>query len=533
MRASPPPLPNAKHPRFATMASNPSVLPFLILLSLASIVSASLPVTSPRPQPIDKLSRKSFPPHFMFGAGSSAHQVEGAYNIDGKGMSSWDNFTATFPDRISNSSNGKVATDFYHRYKEDIQLMKDTNLDAFRFSISWTRVIPTGKYQGGKGVNPLGIKYYNDLINSLIAGGITPFVVIFHWDPPQALQDEYGGLLSSKFIADYVDFARLCFKEFGDRVKFWTTFNEPWSYSVYGYDLGQFAPGRCSPFVNSACVGGNSSTEPYQITHNLLLSHAAAVRLYKTEFQPTQKGQIGMTNICFWNEPYSNSTADQEAAQRGFDFMCGWLMHPITYGDYPQSMKTLVGNRLPKFTPTQSQSLKGSYDFYGVNYYTGWFVQNAAPASPDRLRYYTDPNVDYTYERNGVYIGSPTFLDILYVYPEGMRKLMNYLKANYNNPPIYITENGICEINQPIPLKDSLNDTWRINWLSVHLNMLSKIIKEDKVDVRGYFPWSFMDDFEWSSGYTERFGLHFVDFVHNLTRYPKESAKYYASILAK
>ncbi|WKA02360.1 hypothetical protein VitviT2T_020558 [Vitis vinifera] len=217
-------------------------------------------------------SRRSFPPGFVFGAGSSAYQYEGASHEGGKGRNIWDTFTAKHPEKISDGSTGNVAIDFYHKYKEDIKLLKFIGMDAMRFSISWSRVLPSGRVSGG--VNKEGVKFYNNVINELLANGLKPFVTLFHWDLPQALEDEYGGFLSRKIVDDYRDYVDFCFKQFGDRVKHWITLNEPYVFNYYGYSTGTYAPGRCSNY-SSTCASGNSATEPYIVAHNLLLSHAA------------------------------------------------------------------------------------------------------------------------------------------------------------------------------------------------------------------------------------------------------------------
>ncbi|KAA8549582.1 hypothetical protein F0562_001400 [Nyssa sinensis] len=266
--------------------------------SQASPRSYGLNVIDRKAQPlsptygINSLNRSTFPPGFVFGAASSAYQVEGGAFDDGKGPSIWDTFTHKYPEKISDRSTGDVALDSYHRYKEDVNIIKGMGLDAYRFSISWSRVLPRGKLSGG--VNEAGIKYYNNLINDLKANGIDSYVTLFHWDLPQALEDEYGGFLSPKVVADFRDFSELCFKRFGDRVKHWITLNEPWSFSDGGYATGAFAPGRCSSWVGN-CSQGNSGTEPYLATHYQLLAHAAAVKLYKQKYQASQKGVIGIT----------------------------------------------------------------------------------------------------------------------------------------------------------------------------------------------------------------------------------------------
>ncbi|KAF5447862.1 hypothetical protein F2P56_033380 [Juglans regia] len=304
---------------------------------------------------ISSLNRTSFPKGFTFGLASAAYQYEGAAFEDGKGLSMWDYYSHKYPEKIADGSNGDVADDQYHRYKEDVGIMKDMGLDAYRFSISWSRLLPNGKLCGG--VNREGINYYNNLINELLEKGLKPFVTLFHWNLPQALEDEYGGFLSSQIVDDFGDYAELCFKEFGDRVKHWITLNEPLGYSVGGYALGLLAPDRCSDWQNLNCTGGNSATEPYIVTHHQLLAHAAAVKVYKQKYQAIQEGTIGITLVSNWLVPYSNSTYDRHSALRALDFMFGWFMDPLTNGDYPHIMRSLVGNRLPNFSKEQSMAV--------------------------------------------------------------------------------------------------------------------------------------------------------------------------------
>ncbi|EPS65893.1 hypothetical protein M569_08883, partial [Genlisea aurea] len=219
------------------------------------------------------ISRRSFPDGFVFGVSSSGYQYEGAVKEDGRGQI-W--FVVT--GKISDGSNADVANDHYHKYPEDIQLMKDLRVDAFRFSIAWSRIYPNGTGE----VNRAGVDHYNDVIDKLLANGITPYVTLYHWDLPQGLQDRHKGWLSTRIIRDFARFAETCFEEFGDRVKHWTTLNEPHIFSIFAYDLGLSAPGRCS---FSICKAGNSLTEPYIVAHNLLLSHAAVVQLYNAKFK--------------------------------------------------------------------------------------------------------------------------------------------------------------------------------------------------------------------------------------------------------
>ncbi|XP_042489607.1 beta-glucosidase 13-like [Macadamia integrifolia] len=475
-------------------------------------------------------NRSSFPVGFIFGTASSAYQYEGGAKEDGRSPSIWDVFTREYPGKIRDHSNGDVAIDFYHQYKEDVAVMKGLGLDAFRFSISWSRILPDGKVS--RGINKKGVQYYNDLINELLSKGIQPFVTLFHWDLPQALEDEYGGFLSPHIIDDFRDYAELCFKEFGDRVKHWITLNEPMTLSYGGYDMGAKAPGRCSKWVGN-CTNGNSATEPYLVTHHQLLAHAAAVKAYKDKYQASQKGKIGITLDAHWIVPYSNDISDKAAARRALDFMFGWFMQPLTYGDYPQSMISLVGNRLPKFSIEQSKMVNGSLDFVGLNYFTADYAANVAFSNATKISYSTDSRTSITKSKNGIPIGPRTALDWLCVYPRGIRKFLHYTKQKYNNPVIYITENGISEFNNSTQtLEEALTDKDRIDYYYHHLLLLKKAIKEG-VDVRGFFAWSLMDNFEWAYGYTVRLGINYVDYKNGLKRYPKHSSFWFKRFLQR
>ncbi|ONH96078.1 hypothetical protein PRUPE_7G106100 [Prunus persica] len=498
--------------------------------------------TDPQLRPIcERLdNRKSFDvlePGFIFGTASAAYQCAGAVKTDGRGPSIWDNYTHSHPERIKDGSNGDIAVDQYHRFKGDVAIMKNISVDAYRLSISWSRLLPNGTLSGG--VNMDGINYYNSFIDDLINSSITPFVTIFHWDLPQALNDSYGGFLSPKVVDDYLAFAKLCFENFGNRVKHWITLNEPYTVSHHGYAVGCHAPGRCSAWQNLSCIGGDSGTEPYLVTHHQLLAHAAAVKLYKNEYQAYQNGSIGITLVSHWFEPASNSTKDKSAANRSLDFMFGWFMDPLTYGDYPPSMRSIVKERLPKFTDEESKLLKGSYDFIGINYYSARYASKGHEfiSAHHDYSYLTDPHVNVTTELNGVPIGPQAASDWLYVYPKGIYDLLSYTKNKYNDPIIYITENGVDEFNDPkIPPEQALNDTNRTDFYYHHLCYLHKAMSEG-AKVKGYFAWSLVDNFEWNDGYTVRFGIVYVDYrngtANYLARHLKSSAVWFQNFLKK
>ncbi|XP_024020700.1 beta-glucosidase 12-like [Morus notabilis] len=473
------------------------------------------------------LSRESFPPNFIFGTSSSAYQYEGAGN--GRGPHIWDTFTATHPEKILDHTTGAIGAGFYYHYKEDIDLLKEIGFDSFRFSISWTRILPRGKISGG--VNKEGVQFYNNLIDELLSKGLTLLVTLFHWDSPQVLEDEYGGFLSLNIVNDYRDYVNFCFEEFGDRVKNWITFNEPNIFSSYGYDLGLHAPGRCSKYAGN-CTAGNSAIEPYVVVHHILLAHATAVKLYREKYQVPQNGKIGINMECEWYVPKFNTSDSYKAASRALDFLLGWTLDPIIHGDYPRTMRSLVKSRLPKFTEDESKLLKGSLDFIGLSYYTAFYAEESTTmSSGTNLSYTSDSHVVLTAEKDGVPIGQLTPIKWLNVYPKGLKDLVLYIKRKYNDPPIYITENGVG-IYSGATLEDALNDSSRISCYRDHLSYLLKAIKAG-ANVKGYYAWSLLDNFEWESGYAIRFGMTYVDFKNKLQRHMKDSAFWFKKFLKK
>ncbi|KAL7091280.1 hypothetical protein ACP275_12G095600 [Erythranthe tilingii] len=476
------------------------------------------------------ISRASFPKGFVFGTASSAYQYEGAVKEDGRGQTIWDTFAHSFG-KVVDFSNADVANDQYHRYNEDIQLMKDMGMDAYRFSIAWSRIFPNGTGE----INRAGIEHYNNLIDALLSNGIEPYVTLYHWDLPQSLHDRYTGWLSDRSIKDYATYAETCFKEFGDRVKNWITFNEPHTFAVQGYDVGLQAPGRCSILLHAFCGAGNSATEPYIVAHNVLLSHATVVDIYKKKYQRKQHGSIGISLDSFWYEPASNSYADMQATQRAIDFHLGWFLEPLILGDYPKSMRTRVENRLPRFSQAQSSQLMGAFDFIGINHYTTWYARENSTNIIGVL--FNDTVSDSGALTLPIIIGKPIADKAssvwLYIVPHGIRSLMNYIKQKYGNPLVLITENGMDDGNSPFTsIKDALKDEKRIKYHSDYLTNLLAAIKEDGCNVRGYFAWSLLDNWEWGAGYSSRFGLYYVDYNDKLKRYAKDSVKWFKNFLA-
>ncbi|KAL5578891.1 hypothetical protein UlMin_011333, partial [Ulmus minor] len=456
---------------------------------------------------------------------------EGAYLTDGKGLNNWDVYTHRSGNKILDGSSGDVAVDHYHLYLEDINLMSSLGVNSYRFSISWTRILPKGKF--GE-VNQAGIEFYNKLINALLHKGIEPFVTLNHFDFPHELEERYGGWLCSKSQEDFDYFAEICFKSYGDRVKNWVTLNEPNLQTDFTYRTGKYPPCRCSwPFGN--CTAGDSEKEPFIAAHNLILSHAAAVSTYRTKYQKEQGGKIGIVVHIPWFEPISNSTADELAAERAQSFFTKWFLDPIIFGKYPAVMKKTLGSLLPKFSTSDKEKLKmAGVDFIGINHYTSYYVQDCiySPCEPGVGVTWSEGLYRRSSQRNGVPIGEPSSLDWLNVYPRGMEKTVEFVMETYNNIPMIITENGFGTFDNPnTTVEELLVDAKRVSYMADYLDALLRAMRKG-ADVRGYFVWSLLDDFEWLYGYTVRFGLYYVDFG-SLNRTRKSSATWYERLISR
>ncbi|XP_062231227.1 beta-glucosidase 22-like isoform X2 [Phragmites australis] len=400
--------------------------------------------------------------------------------------------------------------------------MSDTSLEAYRFSISWSRLIPRGRGH----VNPKGLEYYNNLINELVKRGIEIHVTLYHLDFPQILEDEYHGWLSPRVVEDFTAYADVCFREFGDRVKHWTTMDEPNVISIAAYDSGAFPPCRCSAPFGVNCTVGNSTVEPYVVGHNSIMAHASVVKLYREKYQATQKGVVGMNVYSFWDYPFSPSPADVAAAQRSLDFMIGWIVNPLVYGDYPEIMKKKVGSRLPSFTKEQSEMIRGSTDFIGINHYTSVYISDRSNSAEAGLRdFNADLAATFRFSRNdpptGQFIPSNMPND-----PQGLQSMLEYLSDTYKNVPVYVQENGYGQF-----FNGSIYDHKRVEYLSGYIGSTLAALRNG-ANVKGYFVWSFLDVFELLAGYESRYGLYHVDFQDpELPREPKLSAQWYSKFL--
>ncbi|ESO98171.1 hypothetical protein LOTGIDRAFT_174304 [Lottia gigantea] len=453
-----------------------------------------------------------FPKDFKWSTATAAYQIEGGWNEGGKGLSIWDVFSHEQGHIVDNST-GDIACDSYHRYKEDVKLLKELGVSYYRFSISWPRILPNGTPDH---TNQKGIDYYNKLIDDLLANGIQPMASLYHWDLPHALQLK-GGWLNDSIPDWFNDYAKICFEKFGDRVKYWMTINEPSSISVIGYQVGVMAPGM---------KGGLKAR--YHVDYNLIRAHGRAYRLYEKDFKKTQKGKVSIVLSLNWAQPKNPlDDSDVQAADRSMEFTGGIYENPIYgSGDYPEVVKRLVAekskaegvpNKLPAFTPDEIKMLKGSADFFGMNFYTASLATNdPSGKSEANALSETDPR----------WKGSAS--SWLKVTPFAIRKMLNRVRRKYGDIGIFVTENGVSDST------GTLYDTDRVHYLRSYTNEILKAIKIDKVNVIGYTPWSLMDNFEWARGYTERFGLVYVNMSDpSRPRSAKLSARWFSQLTSE
>nr|XP_046260350.1 lactase-phlorizin hydrolase-like [Scatophagus argus] len=454
---------------------------------------------------------------FIWSTATASYQIEGGWRADRKGLSIWDKFAHT-PLRVFNDDTGDIACDSYHKVEEDVAMLKQLKVTHYRFSISWSRVLPDGTT---KHINEAGLNYYHKLVDSLLAANIQPHITLYHWDLPQALQD-IGGWENETIVVKFRDYADLIFSHLGHKVKFWITINEPYNVAMIGHGYGAAAPG----------ISFRPGTLPYIVGHNLLKAHAEAWHLYSDKYRETQKGIISITINSDWSEPRNPyKQEDVDAARRVVQFYIGWFAHPVFNGDYSNMMKTiirerslaagLIKSRLPEFTPEEIKRIKGTYDYFGFNHYT---TVLAFPVDYGNLQHYDA-------DRGAGTIADRTWLDSgsswLKVSPFGFRKILNFIKEEYGNPPIIITENGISE-RGPI----DLNDIHRSYYYEKYINQVLKAYLLDNVDIRGYTAWSLMDNLEWATGFSERFGLFYVNQSDpNLPRVAKTSVASYSTII--
>ena len=441
---------------------------------------------------------KQFPTDFIWGVATSAFQIEGAWNEDGKGESTWDHFSHQ-AHRVINNDNGDVACDHYHRMPADVRLIKNLGVNSYRFSVSWPRVLPDGKGPA----NARGLDFYDRLVDELLKAGIAPNLTLNHWDLPQALEEK-GGWSNRDTVERFVDYAGIMYKHLGDRVKIWATHNEPWVIAFLGYAQGMFAPGIAD------------YSRAYQAVHHLMLSHGKAVQLYR---QGGYQGQIGIVVNLSWFEPASDNEQDVAAYRRAILNQESLFIDPLYKGSYPAELIEWLGPMAPKVAAGDMEIIAQPIDYLGINHYSS-------------------ARIVYQHHSNFLKFGS---LDLIKpgmghtsmgwgIYPDGLKKLLIDLKGKYNNPPIIIAENG-CAMPDRLTAAGTINDTRRISYLQHYLTAAHEAIQAG-VNLKGYYQWSLMDNFEWSSGYTQRFGLVHVDYTTQ-KRTPKKSYNWYRKVVKR
>lgn len=439
-------------------------------------------------------SNARFPDGFLWGCATSAFQIEGSLLADGAGPSNWYRFSRT-PGAIANGDTADVACDHYRRYANDVDLMQSLGLQAYRFSIAWGRVLPEGTGR----VNPAGLAFYERLVDRLLATGIQPMVTLFHWDLPAALEDR-GGWLNRDIAQWFADYADVVFRKLDDRVKYWTTLNEPWVVTDGGYLHGVLAPGHRSPFETPIAA------------HNLMRAHGAGVQVYRA----SGRNQIGLVVNIEPKYPASNSAADLAATRRAEAYMNRQFLDAAVHGSYPEELAHIFGAAWPSWPAEDFDLIRQPLDYIGVNYYTRSVVKSDADAWP--LRASPVPQRQQIYTETGWEI-----------FPQGLTDTLLWVKDRYGNPPLYITENGAA-FPDPATVSGRLEDPLRVEYLRTHLRAVGEAIARG-ADVRGYFAWSLLDNFEWQHGFSKRFGLVHVNY-RTLQRTAKASARFYSDVIA-
>jgi beta-glucosidase len=440
-----------------------------------------------------------FPDGFLWGAATAAYQIEGAVDEDGRSPSIWDTFSHT-PGKVLGGDTGDVACDHYHRWQGDIGLMRELGLGAYRFSVAWPRVMP-----GGTGpVNERGLDWYDRLVDGLLAAGITPFVTLYHWDLPQALQDR-GGWGNRATVDAFVAYAEAVARRLGDRVQHWITHNEPWVVAFLGNLMGIHAPGL------------QDRRLALQVAHHLLLSHGRAVPALRA----AGAREVGITLNMAPGRPLAPGTDDDAAARRFEGFMNRWFLDPLFRGGYPEDMVALYGGP-PAMEAGDLAAIAAPTDFLGVNYYTPATV-HAVPPETNPLGFAgrtPEESVAAGYEVTEMGWA---------VDPTGLSELLTDIWRDYTLPgALYITENGAAFDDRLVD--GAVDDPRRIAYLHGHLAAARQVI-EAGVPLRGYFAWSLLDNFEWSFGYSKRFGLVYTDYATQ-ARIPKASARWYSRVSA-
>lgn len=435
-----------------------------------------------------------FPPGFLWGAATSAYQVEGSPLANGAGPSIWHRFSHT-PGRVLKNETGDVACDSYRRWREDLALMTQLGLAAYRFSVAWSRVLPSGRGP----VNQRGLDHYEAFVDALLAASITPFITLYHWDLPAAL-DDCGGWRCDDIAHWFADYATVLFRRLGDRVRLWATLNEPWVVVDAGYLHGVHAPGQRCPFAAARAA------------RNLLRAHGAAVHAARAE----GCGEVGLVVNLEPKHPASDRPEDLAAARRSEAYWNRQFLDPVLLGEPVPEVEEMYGEAWPSFSGADLELIHTPIDFVGVNYYTRGVVRHDPASLPDRAARVRQDGALHTE------LGWE-------VYPAGLTEILTWVTARYGRLPLYVTENGAAFADPPVAPPEGVQDFLRVDYLRQHLRA-ARAALAGGVDLRGYFVWSLLDNFEWSLGTSKRFGIVHVDFSTQ-RRTPKRSAHFYREVV--
>jgi beta-glucosidase len=438
-----------------------------------------------------------FPDDFLWGAATSAYQIEGSPTADGAGRSIWHRFSHT-PGNTYLDQTGDVACDHYRRYKDDVGIMSELGLNSYRFSIAWGRIFP----EGTGAVNKKGIDFYSRLVDALLEKGIKPNATLYHWDLPEALDDR-GGWLNRDISNWFCDYAVTMFDALGDRVEMWSTLNEPWVVTDGGYLSGVLAPGHSNLF------------EAPVATHNLLRAHGSVVERFRST-KAAKKGKIGIVVNLEPKYPASESSEDLDAVRRADAYMNRQFLDPVFLGKYPAELREIFGEAWPEWPDEDMRLIKQPIDFLGVNYYTRKVERHHPEYIPLRTKHVPQPQ----------HIETATNWE---VFPEALTRVLLWVTERYGKLPVYITENGAAFYDSPHTIDGRIEDPLRVEYYRQHLRAAHEAMKKG-VDLRGYYAWSLLDNYEWSHGYSKRFGIVHVDYSTQ-QRTIKSSGRYYSDVI--
>lgn len=438
-----------------------------------------------------------FPNDFVWGAAASAYQIEGYPLADGAGPSIWHRFSHT-PGLTENGDTGDIACEHYRRYASDIALMSELGLKSYRFSIAWGRILPDGIGR----VNEKGLDFYSRLVDELLENGIVPNATLYHWDLPAALDDR-GGWLNRDIAHWFAEYASVLFDALGDRVPMWSTINEPWVVSDGGYLYGKLAPGHRILF------------EAPIVSHNLLRAHGSAIEVFGAS-NAAKHGKIGIVVNLEPKYPASESLQDITATTRADAYMNRQYLDPLFLGRYPDEMKEIFGEAWPEWPANDMKSITQPFDFLGINYYTRSVAQHDAEREPLRV--------------GGIHQEKSVHTETGWeVYPAALTRVLLWVKERYGEIPLYITENGAAFYDPPVATEGEVDDPLRVEYLRSHLSAAATAMQQG-VNLRGYYVWSLLDNFEWSHGYSRRFGIIHVNY-ETQERTIKSSGRYYSNVI--